>query len=110
MRASIGDRVRAGHDEALDLVLAEANRELALRERVAYHNAPPFEYVSEGDVVLLQARFCPDELNEHDRFWIARDFESILVNHVPDDLFQEHMEAVHVEDDEDCVCDGCLQQ
>lgn len=110
MRAPIGDRVRAGHGAALDLVIAEVNAEMAQWERVVEFNAPVFEFVREADVVLLETRLRPDELTDHGRFWIAREFDSIMVNHVPDDAFGEHMEAIHVGDDEDCVCDACLQE
>lgn len=106
MRASIGDRVRPGHEEDLDRVIAEVNREMALQEW-RFSTPPPFEYVRDGDVVLLQARFCPDELTDEDRFWVSREFESTMMN-VPDDEFGEHMEVVHVEGD--CGCDACLAE
>lgn len=110
MRASIGDRVRAGHGVAVDLALEQANAHLAQWERAVPYDAPPFEYVREGDTVLLQARFCPDELSDQERFWIEREFDSILVNYAPDHLLEGHMEAVHDDDDDDCVCDACLQR
>lgn len=45
MRASIGDRVRAGHGTALDRVVAEVNAEMTQWERVAEFNAPVLEFV-----------------------------------------------------------------
>src|SRR5690606_21828119 len=98
--------VRAGHGAAVDRALAEANAEMAQWERMVPGNVPPFEFVREGDTVFLQARFCPDELTDQDRFWIERDFDIILVNYVPDHLLEGHMEAVHDDDDDDCVCDA----
>lgn len=109
MQASIGDRVRPGHGAAVDLALVEANREMAEWERGVHYNEPPFQFAREGDTVYLQARFRPDQLSDTERFWIERDFDSILVGHFRDDLLKGHMEAVHVEDDDDCVCDDCLQ-
>ena len=108
MQASIGDRVRPGHEAAVDLALVEANREMAGWESSVTYSDPPFEFVREGDIVYLRARFRPDELSDTERFWIERDFDSILVSHCPDDLLEGHLQAVHVEDDDDCVCDDCL--
>ena len=97
MRASIGDRVRPGHEEALDQVIAEINREMAETGHPVQMNVPPFSYVRDGDEVFLEARFCPDELTDDDRFWLPRQFDITLVNYVPDADFGPHMEGVHFE-------------
>lgn len=108
MRASIGDRVRPGHEEALDQVIAEINREMAETGHPVQMNVPPFSYVRDGDEVFLEARFCPDELTDDDRFWLPRQFDITLVNYVPDADFGPHMEGVHFEGDPaDCACDAC---
>lgn len=106
MRASIGDRVRAGHGLELDKVIAEVNREMAAAGHSVELNVPPFRYARDTDKVFLEARFCPDELTENDKFWLAREFESTMMN-VPDLLFEPHMEVVHWEGDDDCCCDAC---
>lgn len=94
MRASIGDRVRPGHEEALDRVIEEINREMAQNGHSVEMNVAPFSFVRDGDEVFLEARFRPDDLSDHDRFWLQRQFETTMINGVPDEEFEPHMEAV----------------
>lgn len=101
LRGSIGDRVRAGEDNArgLERTLADCNKR-STAEGI------PFEFVREGDTVFLEGRFTRSELSDEQQFLLMREFESALMN-VPPEI-EAHMEAVHDEDDDDCVCSSCL--
>jgi len=107
MRSCIGDRVRPGHEEELDRVIEEVNREMATDGHPVELKAPPFAYARDDDMVFLEARFCPDELTDDDPFRLSREFERTMINRIPDGLFEPHMEPLHVEDDDDCCCDAC---
>lgn len=97
----IGDRVRDGEDNAreLELTLAACNRWFEWEGR-------PFAYVRHGDDVFLEAHVLRSEVSEEELRWIVWDFEREL-DCVPA-VIEAHMEAIHDEDGDDCVCPPCL--
>lgn len=107
LRACIGDRVRPGHEAELDRVIEAVNLRGDSDWRSVEFNAPPFRYVREDDLVFLEARYQPDQLNDKHMYWLNWHFDCVMMNHTPDDEFEPYLMADHVEDDDDCVCDDC---
>lgn len=101
VRASIGDRVRDGEDNAreLELTLEACNQWFEWEGR-------PFAYVRDGDDVFLEAHLRRDDITEEELFWVVRDFEGEL-DRVPA-VVEAHMESLHYPGEDDCVCPPCL--
>ena len=103
LRGWIGDRVRDGEDNARELALT-----MAACNQWFEWDGRPFAFVREGDDVFLEARFRREDVTEDELVMITLEFEQALFS-IPG-VVEDHMEPLHDEEDDDCVCPPCRER